>query len=103
MLKRLISMPGANMTDGQDPRLFDHFAAVAQRTGVYTSRDYASIIAHLNATWNIAGRSFSGKAAKAQEYLCNQPERYGRLAEEIEARIAEQPPVGFSWLHGRQP
>ncbi len=41
MLKRLIAMPGSRMTDGQDLDLFGHYASVAQRTGVYTSMDYA--------------------------------------------------------------
>jgi acyl-[acyl-carrier-protein] desaturase len=103
MLRRLIAMPGSRMTDGSDKNLFDHYAAVAQRTGVYTSRDYASIIGHLNAAWDLEGRSFSGKAAKAQDYLCRQPERYEDLAGEIGARIAEQGLAGFSWLHGRAP
>ncbi len=101
MLRRLIAMPGALMTDGRDPDLFDHYGVVTQRTGVYTSRDYASIIRHLNEVWGLAGRSFSGKSAKAQEYLCRQPERYEMLATEIEERVAERPPATFSWLHGR--
>lgn len=101
MLRRLIAMPGSRMTDGRDPDLFEHYAAVAQRTGVYTSRDYASIIRHLNMAWGLAGRSFAGKAAQAQDYLCRQPERYENLAAEIEDRIAGQPTAHFSWLHQR--
>ena len=101
MLRRLIAMPGSRMTDGHDPNLFDHYAAVAQRTGVYTTGDYASIIRHLNEAWGLEARLFTGKAAKAQDYLCRQPERYEYLASEIEYRIAEQPPGRFSWLHGR--
>jgi acyl-[acyl-carrier-protein] desaturase len=101
MLRRLIAMPGSRMTDGRDPNLFDHYAAVAQRAGVYTSRDYAAIIRHLNAAWGLEARSFAGKAARAQDYLCRQPERYESLATEIEDRIAEQPPAHFSWLHER--
>jgi len=103
MLRRFIAMPGGRMMDGKDPNLFDHYAAVAQRTGVYTSRDYAAIIGHLNAAWGLEGRSFTGKAAKAQDYLCRQPERYQNLADEIESRIAEQEAARFSWLHGRDP
>jgi acyl-[acyl-carrier-protein] desaturase len=100
-LGRLIAMPGSLMADGRDPDLFDHYAEVTQRTGVYTSRDYASIIRHLNTAWNLEGRSFAGKAGKAQDYLCRQPERYDNLAVEIEDRIARRPPAHFSWLHGR--
>ncbi|WP_240907417.1 acyl-ACP desaturase [Paludisphaera rhizosphaerae] len=101
VLRRLIAMPGSRMTDGQLPNLFDHFAAAAQRSGVYTSRDYAAIIRHLNTTWGLENRSFSGKAAKAQDYLCRQPERYENLADEIGARTADQPSVPFAWLNGR--
>jgi acyl-[acyl-carrier-protein] desaturase len=101
MVRRLIAMPGSRMTDGRDPNLFDHYAAVAQRAGVYTSRDYAAIIRHLNTAWGLEARSFAGKAARAQDYLCRQPERYESLATEIEDRIAEQPPAHFSWLHER--
>ena len=48
VLKGLIAMPGRLMEDGHDPDLYDHFAAVGQRVGVYTIRDYAGIIGHLN-------------------------------------------------------
>lgn len=101
MLRRLIAMPGSRMTDGREPNLFEHYAAVAQRSGVYTSHDYASIIGHLNEAWGVAGLSVAGKAAKAQDYLCRQPERYESLAPEIAGRMAERLPVRFSWLHGR--
>ena len=76
--------------------LFDRYAAVTQRTGVYTARDYASIIRHLNGAWGLEGRSYAGKAAKTQDYLCRQPERYESLADEIEARVAERPPGPIS-------
>jgi acyl-[acyl-carrier-protein] desaturase len=100
MLRRLIAMPGGLMEDGRDPDLFDHYAAVVQRTGVYTSRDYAGIIRHLNNAWGLEGRSFSGKCAKVQDYLCRQPERYETLSTEIEERVAGQPTAQFSWLPG---
>jgi len=102
MLRTVIAMPGKLMYDGKDPDLFDHFAVIAQRTGVYTIHDYADIIDHLVKTWNIAGRSVSGKAAKAQDYICRQAERYGHFAEEIIANIKAQPPVAFSWIHDRK-
>ena len=94
-------MPGRFMDDGRDPDLFDHFAIVAQRTNVYTVRDYASIIAHLVKAWDIAGRSVTGEAARAQEELCRQPERYERLAERTAAAMAKQPPRAFSWIRDR--
>jgi acyl-[acyl-carrier-protein] desaturase len=102
MLRRLIAMPGRLMYDGKDPDLFDHFAIVTQRSGVYTSHDYAAIIEHLVKTWDIGGRSVTGPAAKAQEYLCRQAERYASLAEEITASLAAQPAVAFSWIQDRK-
>ena len=102
MLRGLIAMPGRFMDDGRDPDLFDHFAIVAQRTNVYTVRDYASIIEHLVKTWNIAGRTVIGKAAQAQDDLCRQAERYARLAERASATLEKQPTVAFSWIRDRK-
>ena len=102
MLRGRIAMPGRFMDDGRGPDLFDRFAIVAQRTQVYTVRDYASIIEHLVTAWNIAGRAVTGKAAQAQDELCRQAERYERLADRTEARLEKQPPVAFSWLRDRK-
>jgi acyl-[acyl-carrier-protein] desaturase len=101
MLRRVIAMPGQLMFDGKDPDLFDHFAAVAQRSGVYTVRDYAAIVRHLVQTWGIAGRSVTGKAARAQEFLCRHAESIEARADAVEQRIAATPAVAFSWVHGR--
>jgi acyl-[acyl-carrier-protein] desaturase len=101
ILRGIISMPGRLMDDGKDPDLYDHFAAVTQRLGVYTIRDYAAIIAHLNEAWGLGHRSVSGKAAKAQDYLCRQPERYERLADEIASKYAETSAFRFSWINDR--
>lgn len=102
MLRGLIAMPGRFMDHGRGPGLFDRFAIVAQRAGVYTVRDYASIIEHLVKAWNIAGRAVTGEAAQAQDDLCRQAERYMRLAERTAATLAQQPPVAFSWIHDRK-
>ena len=102
VIRGLIAMPGRLMYDGKDPDLFDHFAVVAQRTGVYTVRDYAAIIDHLVKTWNIAARSVSGQAAKAQEFLCRQAERYASYADEVTSHLKTRPAVRFSWIHGRE-
>jgi acyl-[acyl-carrier-protein] desaturase len=102
MLKTMVAMPGARMFDGQDMNLFDHYGAITQRTGVYTSRDYAAIMRHLNTAWDVANLSVSGKAAKAQEYICKQPDRYDYFADEIGEKTAKQPPTPFSWIRGRK-
>ena len=74
---------------------------VSQRIGVYTVQNYAKIIAHLIEAWGVAHRSLSGKAAKAQDYLCQQPGRYERFADEIASKFAESPAARFSWIHDR--
>ena len=89
MIKGIISMPGRHMFDGQDPDLFDHFAVVSQRIGAYTVLTYAQIIEHLVEAWGVAHRSLSGKAARAQDYLCQQAEKYQRLADEIAETLAK--------------
>jgi len=101
MLRGGIAMPGRFMDDGRDPNLFDHFAIVAERIHVYTVRDYATIIEHLVTAWDIAGRAVTGKAAQAQDELCQQAERYQRLADRRAAMLEKQPPVAFSWLRDR--
>ncbi|MCC5828890.1 MAG: acyl-ACP desaturase [Phycisphaeraceae bacterium] len=101
MLQRAIAMPGQMMFDGRDPDLFDHFAAVAQRLGVYTVLDYSAIVRHLVATWRIAEQSLSDHAAKAQEFLCRHAERLEMLADRVSERIERMPKVRFSWIQDR--
>jgi acyl-[acyl-carrier-protein] desaturase len=101
MLRKVIAMPGRLMFDGKDPDLFDHFAAVAQRLGVYTVEDYAQIVEHLVKTWDVAGRSVSGKGARAQEFLCRHAERCHTMAPQVAEAAAKQPAVPFEWIFGR--
>jgi acyl-[acyl-carrier-protein] desaturase len=102
MIRTIIAMPGRLMYDGHDPDLFDHFAVVAQRTGVYTVHDYAQILDHLVTTWDIANRKVTGKAAKAQDYLCKQAERYMTLADEVTEHLSKQPKFAFKWIYDRK-
>jgi acyl-[acyl-carrier-protein] desaturase len=101
MLRGLIAMPGRLMYDGKDPDLFDHFAIIAQRSGVYTVHDYAAIIDHLVKSWEIGNQAVTGAAAKAQDYLCRQAERYTSFADEIKDSLTAQPAVQFSWIYDR--
>ncbi|HEX8913032.1 MAG TPA: acyl-ACP desaturase [Humisphaera sp.] len=101
LFRRVIAMPGRLMNDGKDPDLFDNFAAVAQRLGVYTVGDYADIVEHLVATWKIASRPASGKAARAQEYLCKHAETVRSKAAQTAEAAAKQPPAKFSWIFDR--
>ena len=102
MLDRQIAMPGRHMGGAADPGLFDRFAHVAQRLGVYTAADYAAIVSHLVTTWRVADRVVSGEAARAQEWLCRAPDRYTRLAGRVAGVVARQPAGSFPWITGRQ-
>lgn len=101
LMRRIIVMPGKLMFDGKDPDLFDHFATVAQRTGIYTVRDYAAITDHLLKTWRVAERSVSGAAARAQDYLCELPRKFASLADRIDGQLESAPRHPFSWIYGR--
>jgi acyl-[acyl-carrier-protein] desaturase len=102
MIARQITMPGRLMADGREPDLFDRFAIVAQRLGVYTAHDYAGIMQHLIGAWRIAERSVSGEAARAQEAVCRSADRFRRLADRVSTAIARQPRTAFSWISGRR-
>ena len=102
MMKRMIAMPGKNMTDGNDPDLFSHFAVAAQRIGVYTANDYASIIEHLVGFWKISELSgLTSEAEEAQDHLCGLAQRYSKLADRAQAGLARQPKMPVSWIFGR--
>jgi len=102
ILKNIVTMPARLMADGVAADLFSQFAAVAQRIGVYTMRDYADIIEHLVLYWEIGGLSgLSGDAAKAQDYLGGLAQRYRVLADKVEAQPGDPPKLSFSWIFNR--
>ena len=99
MMKAKIAMPAMLMDDGRDKGLYTKFSLVAQKSGVYTAKDYAEIIGTLVREWKIAGLTgISGASAKAQDYLCTLSERYHQLAERIKFSGAEK----FSWIYDRE-
>jgi acyl-[acyl-carrier-protein] desaturase len=98
MMKTKIVMPALLMEDGTTPGLFARFSRVAQKAGVYTAADYASIIAALVQEWRIAGlKGLSTAAAEAQDFLCSLPDRYRKLAARVRFSGSER----FSWIHNR--
>lgn len=106
MMRGQISMPAELMTDGINPNLYEDFAAVAQRLGVYTALDYADIIGHLVKRWDLEHLDgLSAEAEKERDYLCKLPKRYKKLAERSMNKKKkvdeEEPERSFSWLHGR--
>lgn len=106
MMRGQITMPAENMSDGVNDNLYNDFANIAQRIGVYTAIDYADIIEHLVKRWDLEHLDgLSSQAEKEREYLCKLPERYRKLAERSMNKKAkagvddEKKP--FAWLHGR--
>jgi acyl-[acyl-carrier-protein] desaturase len=104
MMRKKISMPAHLMYDGQDEQLFDNFSLVAQRIGVYTAKDYADIMEHLVAKWNVANiQGLSSEGHKAQDYLCSLPVRIRRLEERAQSKVKKGPKTGsFSWIFNRE-
>jgi acyl-[acyl-carrier-protein] desaturase len=96
-----IIMPARTMTDGRDRNLFNHFAEVGQRVGVYTLRDYAENLQQLIDAIGLPTLSgISGEGAEIRDRLCALPARFQGLADERESRATSRP-VSFRWIHGR--
>eukprot|EP00979_Chaetoceros_neogracilis_P013170 scaffold3710_cov286-Chaetoceros_neogracile.AAC.27 len=108
MMRGQIVMPAELMTDGKDPDLYDNFANVAQRLGVYTALDYAEIIDHLVRQWDLEHlEGLSSAAEKERDYLCKLPKRYKKLAERSMNKTKkvtedEVPMHSFNWIYGRE-
>ncbi|PIN89827.1 acyl-ACP desaturase [Candidatus Pacearchaeota archaeon CG10_big_fil_rev_8_21_14_0_10_32_14] len=103
LMRTKIKMPARFMDDSPlVTKTFDTFAFVAQKIGVYTTFDYASIIENLNQRWNIHYISeLKDEAAKAQEYLSSLPSRYRKLHERIIEQISQTQTPNFNWLISR--
>lgn len=104
MMRKKIAMPAHLMYDGQDEHIYENFSLVAQRTGVYTVKDYVDILQHLVKRWNLEklpGLSSTGQ--RAQDYVCNLPTRLRKMDERAQSRMKKEPRTGvFSWLFNRQ-
>ena len=109
MMLRKITMPAHLMDDGRHERatgrsLFDDYAAVAERIGVYTAKDYISILKHLIKRWKVEGLTgLTPEARQAQDLLCSLPARFERLAKHKSKKVTDTPPaqVQFSWVFQR--
>src|SRR5690606_8744060 len=82
VLQQQVVMPARLMVDPEQNDIFKSFAAVAEAMGVYTSRDYLSILEHLVEFWKLESLGqLNDDAEKARDYLCRLPARYARLVE----------------------
>jgi acyl-[acyl-carrier-protein] desaturase len=106
MMRKRITMPAHLMHDGRDMNLFEHFAAVAQRLGVYTARDYADIVEFLVKRWELETleSELSGEGRRARDFVCGLAPRMRRAVERAEDRTKKDEPrmVKFSWIFDRE-
>lgn len=100
MMRQKITMPAMYMREkGKElGETFKHFANVAERSEIYTPKDYADILEHLLKDWDIEHlKGLGNKAEAAQEYLCTLPERYRKVAERFAGRKPSTE-YTFSWI-----
>nr|ALB76828.1 delta-9-stearoyl-acyl carrier protein desaturase [Jatropha curcas] len=106
MMRKKIQMPARLMHDGEDYNLFDHYAAVAQRLGVYTAKDYADILEFLIGRWKVDKlKDLSGQGRKAQDFICGLAPRFRKIEERAQERVKKatsNSDIPFSWIFGRQ-
>lgn len=104
MMRKKISMPAHLMYDGHDKSIFENFSLVAQRTGVYTARDYADILEYLVKRWNVENLpGLSSRGQAAQDYVCSLASRIRKLEERAQSRVKKGPKTGaFSWIFNRE-
>ncbi|OMO58596.1 Fatty acid desaturase, type 2 [Corchorus capsularis] len=105
MMQKRITMPAHLMFDGQDPQLFEHFSAVAQRMGVYTADDYADILEALIQRWGLEKlEGLTGEGRRAQDFVCGLAPRIRKLQERAEERAKKMEPHGvkFSWIFNKE-
>ncbi len=99
MMRQKIAMPARLMSDGTDRDVFTQFAVVAQRSGIYTTRDYAEVVQHLVDYWRIGTlKDLSPEAAECQEYLCGLSDHYLKKADRIGTVLARLPKEPFTWI-----
>ncbi|RZS24656.1 hypothetical protein BHM03_00057743 [Ensete ventricosum] len=103
MMRKKITMPAHLIYDGRDDNLVEHFAAVAQRLGVYTAKDYADILEFLVARWKIGELTgLSGEGNEAQDFVCTLAPKIRQLDERAQESAKEAPAISFSWIYDRQ-
>jgi acyl-[acyl-carrier-protein] desaturase len=98
MMRKKIVMPAHFLREtGMDiGGLWGHFTDAAQRIGVYTAIDYASILKDLVVEWDLEHLGgLNDTADKAREYLMRLPDRLMRVAERM-ANPAKE--YEFKWI-----
>jgi acyl-[acyl-carrier-protein] desaturase len=95
-----VAMPAKTMTDGKSRRLFQHFANVGRRLGVYDLNDYAANVESFVVELGLDGMTgLQGEASKHRDEICLLPAAYRRKAEVLDRQRAR--PVAFRWIFDR--
>ncbi len=99
MMKHKIVMPAMHLREsfGKKGDMFDQFATVAQRIGVYTGFDYVDILKKLNIAWEIDKiTGLTSEAEKARDFLLKLPDRMYRITERI---VIPDTKYTFKWMN----
>ncbi len=99
MMRNKIVMPAHFIRQSGEKisETFSHFSDAAQRLGVYTSLDYANILASLISDWSIETMTgLNEKGEMARDYLMALPDRFRKIS----GRKTKAPiPYQFSWIN----
>lgn len=100
MMRKKIVMPAHFMRQQGEKigQTWTHFSDAAQRLGVYTSLDYASILDSLIKEWNIGNiGKLTDVAEKGRDYLMTLPERFKKISERVSIKAPLE--YKFNWIY----
>lgn len=98
MMRNKIVMPAMFLRESgqQIGQLWEHFSDAAQRSMVYTTQDYITILKSLVADWKIEDISgLNDKGERARDYLLNLPDRLERISQRI---VVPKLDHKFKWI-----
>jgi len=101
MFRKKIIMPAMNLREsgGEKGNAFKRFEVLAQRAGVYTSRDYIEIMEFLIDEWKLEQLTgLSVEAQDARDFACALPGRYRKALERRRETVGDNEPIHFSWM-----
>jgi len=99
MLLSKIVMPARLMDDESGRDVFSDYSIVAQKLGIYTTRDYAELLLYLVDLWQIETlKDLTPEAAAVQEKICKTAEKYLRKSESLAEAIQSIQVRPFAWL-----
>lgn len=95
-----VVMPAKNMSDGVTRQLFEKFADVGRKLGIYGLRDYADNVAGFVEELGLETlEGISSEAARHRDQICSLPERYRDQADILDSRRMRS--LSLPWIHGR--